>query len=544
MERKWWKEAVVYQIYPRSFKDSNGDGIGDLRGIIEKLDYLKELGVDIIWLTPIYKSPNDDNGYDIADYSQIMDEFGSMDDFNLLLEEVHKRGLRLILDLVINHTSDEHEWFVESRSSRDNPKRDYYIWRQPRDGKEPNNWLSRFSGPAWEYDEKTGEYYLHLFSKKQVDLNWRNPEVKKEIFRMIDWWLKKGIDGFRMDVINFIGKAEGLPDAKEPDDPESYINQGLVHEVLQDLHEEVISKYDVMTVGETPHVDLETIKLYVRKDRKELDMVFSFEHVELDDFTGDNFQKFKNLQQEGYSIIKEDGWVTQFLENHDQPRSVSKFADDKKYRSESAKMLATMLLTLPGTAYIYQGQEIGMTNVEFSSIDDYNDIRTRNKYKEEISKGRIREEVLKELQPVSRDNSRTPMQWNNSTNAGFSTGKPWLKVNPNYTEINVENQLRDPDSILNYYKKLLSFRKKYKALVYGSFQSLINNDPHLYTYLRKLDKQVIFVLLNNSRYREEFDPDILNFKKRRLLISNYTLDEDRVEKGVLHPYEARLYIVQ
>ncbi|NLM97563.1 MAG: alpha-glucosidase [Halanaerobiaceae bacterium] len=544
MDRKWWKEAVVYQIYPRSFKDSNGDGIGDLRGIIEKLDYLKDLGVDVIWLTPIYKSPNDDNGYDVADYYQVMDEFGSMDDFDLLLEEVHKRGLKLILDLVINHTSDEHEWFMESRSSRDNPRRDYYIWRKPRDGKEPNNWLSRFSGPAWEYDERTGEYYLHLFSRKQPDLNWENPRVKNEIFEMIDWWLKKGIDGFRMDVINFIGKAEGLPDAKEPDSPEHYANQPLVHEILKDLHEEVLSRYDIMTVGETPHVTPEIARLYVQKDRKELDMVFSFEHVYLKDFTGENFIHFKKLQQRWSSLIREGGWITQYLENHDQPRSVSKFGDDKRYRKESAKMLASMLLTLPGTVFIYQGQEIGMTNVEFSGIDDYNDIKTINKYREEISKGRKAEEVLKELQPVSRDNSRTPMQWNSSIHAGFTTGEPWLKVNTNYREINVENELRDPESVLNYYKKLLVLRKKYKALVYGSYQPMTDDDSEIYAYFRELEDTKLFILLNNSGCQKDFDPEMYNIKKSRLLISNYPLAEEGIGKNLLQPYEARLYIVE
>lgn len=544
MNRKWWKEAVVYQIYPRSFNDSKGDGIGDLQGIIEKLDYLKWLGIDVIWLNPIYQSPNDDNGYDISDYYNIMNELGTMADFDELLEEIHKRELNLVMDLVINHTSDEHDWFVESRSSRNNPKRDFYIWQKGKGGKEPNNWLSRFSGSAWEYDEKTGEYYLHLFSRKQPDLNWKNPEVKEEIFKMIDWWLKKGIDGFRMDVINFIGKADGLPDSKKTDSPEQYANQPLVHEVLQAMNREVLSNYDIMTVGETPFVTPEIGRLYVQEERQELDMIFHFEHVYLANFTGENFIKYKEIQKKWYDVIRKNGWNSQYLANHDQPRPVSKFGNDQKYRCESAKLLATMLMTLPGTPYIYQGEEIGMTNVKFSSIEDYNDIWTVNKYKEEIAKGRDPEVVLNELQPLSRDNSRTPMQWNSNQDAGFTSGTPWLKVNPNYKKINVEKALLAQDSVLNYYKKMISFRKEHATLVYGSYQPLMEDDQQIYAYIRKSNNESLLVILNNSILEKEFDWNQLELRERDLLIANLpTANKDKGEKTILRPYEARIYSI-
>src|SRR5690554_6544903 len=544
MNRKWWKEAVIYQVYPRSFKDSNGDGIGDLRGIIQKLDYIKWLGVDLIWLNPVYQSPNNDNGYDISDYYSIMEVFGSMGDFEELLNECHKRGLRLIMDLVINHTSDEHQWFIESCSSRDNPRRDFYIWCKPRAGKEPNNWLSRFSGPAWEYDERTGEYYLHLFSRKQPDLNWRNPEVKKETFEMMKWWLDKGIDGFRMDVINFIGKTEGLPDSRNPDSPEHFVNHPLTHKLLREMREEVLSNYDIMTVGETPHVTPESGKLYVKEERRELDMIFQFEHIELGSMEGESFLEFKRIQRNWYGIIEEGGWNSQYLENHDKPRAVSVFGNDREYYYESARMLASMLLTLPGTPYIYQGQEIGMTNVEFSSIEDYDDISTINKYREELARGRDPETVLKELQPVSRDNVRTPMQWSADKNAGFSTRAPWLKVNPNYREINVEKQRNAPDSILHYYRKLLALRKKHPALIYGSYCPLSDDDYQLYVYTREYEGERILVVLNNSIEEESFEfADSLS-GERELLTASYPVDENKeynMKSVELRPYEARIY---
>jgi oligo-1,6-glucosidase len=397
MKRQWWKEAVVYQIYPRSFKDSNGDGIGDINGIISKLDYLKELGVDVIWLSPVYKSPNDDNGYDISDYRDIMDEFGTMDDWERLLEEMHNRGLKLIMDLVVNHSSDEHAWFVESRKSKDNPYRDYYIWRPGQDGKEPNNWESNFSGSAWQYDEATGEYYLHLFSKKQPDLNWENPKLRQEIYDMMKFWLDKGIDGFRMDVINFISKEEGLPDAPNPEGKKYvsggryFMNGPKIHDYLQKMNREVLSKYDVMTVGEMPGVTVEEAKLYTSENRKEVNMVFQFEHVDLDSGPGGKWDlkplQLKNLKEnitKWQKGLEKEGWNSLYLNNHDQPRMVSRFGNDRKYRVESAKMLATFLHMLKGTPYIYQGEEIGMTNVQFESIDDYKDIETLNMYREKV----------------------------------------------------------------------------------------------------------------------------------------------------------------
>ncbi len=544
MNKNWWKEVVVYQIYPRSFKDSNGDGIGDLQGIIEKLDYLTELGIDVLWLSPIYQSPNDDNGYDIADYQAIMDEFGTMEDFDRLLTKAHQRGLRIIMDLVINHTSDEHPWFLESRSSKDNPKRDYYIWRPPINGKEPNNWLSRFSGSAWERDEKTGEYYLHLYSRKQPDLNWRNPRVKEEIFAMIKWWLDKGIDGFRMDVINLIGKAEGLHDSVRPDSSERWANQPLTHQILREMNQELLSKYDIMTIGETPFVNPEIGSLYVRKEREELNMIFHFEHVTLPDLSGENLLKFKHIQQKWYSLINHQGWLSQYLANHDQPRPVSKYGDDREYHQQSAKLLATMLLTLPGTPFIYQGEEIGMTNVAFQAIEDYNDIRMLNQYKEEVGRGSNPAEVFKKLQPLSRDNSRTPMQWDDTANAGFTTGTPWLRVNPNYREINVRAARAKADSILHYYQQLITFRKNNWPLIYGDYILLLEEDTRVYCYLRKYQAQLILVVLNFSGEEVSVTPELaIPLAGFKPLFGNYSLPKScaKIDTICLLPYEARVY---
>lgn len=544
MNKKWWKEVVVYQIYPRSFKDSNGDGIGDLQGIIEKLDYLTELGIDVLWLSPIYKSPNDDNGYDIADYQVIMDEFGTMEDFDRLLTKAHQRGLRVIMDLVINHTSDEHPWFIESRSSGDNPKRDYYIWRPPINGKEPNNWLSRFSGSAWEWDQKTGEYYLHLFSKKQPDLNWRNPRVKEEIFAMIKWWLDKGIDGFRMDVINLIGKAEGLHDSVRPGSSERWANQPLTHQILREMNQELLSKYDIMTIGETPFVNPEIGSLYVRKEREELNMIFHFEHVALPDLSGENLLKFKHIQQKWYSLINNQGWLSQYLANHDQPRPVSKYGDDREYHQQSAKLLATMLLTLPGTPFIYQGEEIGMTNVAFQAIEDYNDISMLNQYKEEVGRGSKPAEVFKKLQPLSRDNSRTPMQWDDTANAGFTTGTPWLRVNPNYREINVRAARAKADSIFHYYQQLISFRKNNWPLIYGDYIPLLEEDTRVYCYLRKYQAQLILVVLNFSDEEVSVTPELaIPLAGFKPLFGNYSLLKScvKIDTICLLPYETRVY---
>lgn len=447
MKRAFWKEAVVYQIYPRSFQDSNGDGIGDLRGILSRLDYLQKLGVDVVWLSPVYKSPNDDNGYDISDYEDIMDEFGTMRDWEELLAGLHERGMKLMMDLVINHSSDEHAWFAESRSSKDNPYRDYYIWRPGGpDGALPNNWSSIFSGPAWELDETTGEYYLHLFSRKQPDLNWDNPKLREALYKMIAFWLDKGVDGLRMDVINLISKVEGLPSVQHEDlapgeltgGGEYYMNGPRVHEYLQEMNREVLSRYDVMTVGETPGATVEDAILYTGEDRHELQMVFQFEHMDVDSGQGGKWnvvpwtlKGLRDILHKWQVGLADKGWNSLYLNNHDQPRMVSRFGNDGKYRVQSAKMLATLLHTLKGTPYIYQGEEIGMTNVKFSGLEDYKDIEILNMYREKVTEGgEDHDTILQAIHAKGRDNARTPMQWDASANAGFTTGTPWLKLNP------------------------------------------------------------------------------------------------------------------
>ncbi|ADL08476.1 glycoside hydrolase family 13 protein [Thermosediminibacter oceani] len=553
MNRKWWKEAVVYQIYPRSFYDSNGDGIGDLRGIIQKLDYLKELGVDAIWLNPVYKSPNADNGYDVSDYYDIMDEFGTMADFDELLQEAHRRGMKLIMDLVVNHTSDEHKWFIESRSSKHSPYRDYYIWREGQNGREPNNWVSIFGGPAWEYDERTGEYYLHLFAVKQPDLNWENPRLRKEIYEMINWWLKKGIDGFRLDAINLISKVEGLPDDPNPQGerfPGSrfYLNGPKVHDYLHEMYREAFSKYDIMTVGEIPGVTPEIGRLYVDEDREELNMIIHFELMDLDCGSGGKWDvvpwkltDFKKIMYNWYKGLKYKGWVALYLNNHDQPRMVSRFGNDGRYRVQSAKMLATLLHTWQGTPFIYQGEEIGMTNVAFDSIEDYRDIETLNWYNEKVKGGYDPERLMKAIHARSRDNARTPMQWNSGPNAGFTTGIPWIKVNPNYREINVENALKDPDSVFYYYKKLIELRKKHPAIVYGDVNMILEDDENIFAYTRTLDDDKLLVVLNFFENEVEFVlSDEVEFRDYKLLLSNYPVEGD-LKRTILKPYEARVY---
>jgi oligo-1,6-glucosidase len=560
MKKHWWKAAVVYQIYPRSFKDSNGDGIGDIQGIISKLDYLKDLGVDVIWLSPVYKSPNDDNGYDISDYRDIMDEFGTMADWEELLAEIHKRGMKLIMDLVVNHTSDEHPWFIESRKSKDNPYRNYYIWRPGKDGKEPNNWESCFSGSAWEYDETTGEYYLHLFSKKQPDLNWENPKLRQEVYDMMKFWLDKGIDGFRMDVINFISKVPDLPDAPNPEGKkyvsgsQFFMNGPRIHEFLQEMNREVLSKYDVMTVGEMPGVTVEEAKLYTGEDRNEVNMVFQFEHVDLDSGPNGKWDlrplKLKDLKksftkwQKGLEGV---GWNSLYLNNHDQPRMVSRFGNDQEYRVESAKMLATFLHMLQGTPYIYQGEEIGMTNVRFDSIDDYKDIETLNMYREKvIENGEDPQKVMEAIYAKGRDNARTPFQWDDSENAGFTTGTPWIKVNPNYKEINAKQAVEDPNSIYHYYRKLIQLRKQYPIVVYGSYDIILPEHEQIYAYTRTYKNEKLLVILNFSADQPIFElPKDITFKTKELLISNYDMnDEETIETFTLKPYEARVYLLK
>jgi len=555
MEKVKWKEAVVYQIYPRSFKDSNGDGIGDLRGIIEKLDYLKELGVDVVWLSPVYKSPNDDNGYDISDYRAIMDEFGTMEDWEALRDGLHARGIKLIMDLVVNHSSDEHAWFVASRSSKDNPYRDYYWWRPGKpDGREPNNWLSFFGGSAWQYDETTGEYYLHLFSRKQPDLNWENPKVRREVYDMMRWWLDRGVDGFRMDVINCISKVEGLPDAGSERygwGGQFFMDGPRVHEFLQEMHREVLRHYDVMTVGETPGVTLEEARKYTDPARNELNMVFQFEHMDVDSGPGGkwdirpwNLVELKKILNKWQLGMQGVGWNSLYLNNHDQPRLVSRFGDEGKYRKESAKMLATMLHTMQGTPYIYQGEEIGMTNVRFPSIDDYKDIETLNMYRERVIEGgEDQGKVLKAIHAKGRDNARTPMQWDDSPQAGFTTGEPWIKVNPNYTEINVKEAMADPDSIFHYYRKLIALRKQNEIMVYGEFVPLMEEHPQIYAYMRVLGEERWLVLLNFLGTECAFDlPDEVTFADAGLVIGNYKDGNQPLTRTVrLRPYEARVY---
>ncbi|ERI91566.1 oligo-1,6-glucosidase [Clostridiales bacterium oral taxon 876 str. F0540] len=552
MNKKWWKEGVVYQIYPRSFKDSNGDGIGDIRGIIEKLDYIKDLGANIIWLCPVYKSPNDDNGYDISDYRNIMEEFGTMADFDELLNEMHKREIRLVMDLVVNHSSDENKWFVESRKSKDNPYRDYYIWREGKEGSPPNNWGSFFSGSAWKYDETTGEYFMHLFSEKQPDLNWENEKVRYEVYNMMKFWFDKGIDGFRMDVINLISKVPGFPDGHKGK-KDIYgngfplvANGPRVHEYLQEMNREVLSRYDIMTVGETPGVDPETAKLYVNEDRKELNMLFQFELMDIDSGNGKwdirpwKLTNFKNIMYKWYEALKEQGWNSLFLNNHDQPRLVSRFGNDKEYRVESAKMLATFIHTWQGTPYIYQGEEIGMTNVRFD-ISEYRDIEIINMFKEKTEQGVSKEELMKSIYAKGRDNARTPMQWDTSENAGFTTGTPWLRVNPNYKEINTEKALRDKDSIFYYYQKLINLRKKHQVIVYGDINMLLEEDENIFAYTRKFENERILVVLNFFDKEVEFTiPTEFEINNAKVLISNYEIHE-LMDKFVLKPYEARVY---
>ncbi|UCZ54408.1 alpha-glucosidase [Bacillus shivajii] len=557
--KQWWKESVVYQIYPRSFNDSNGDGIGDLQGIIEKLDYLKKLGIDVIWLSPVYKSPNDDNGYDISDYQDIMDEFGTMADWEELLKEVHNRGMKLIMDLVVNHSSDEHAWFAESRKSKDNKYRDYYIWHPGKeDGSEPNNWESAFSGSAWQYDELTGEYYLHLFSKKQPDLNWENPTLRQEVYDMMRWWLDKGIDGFRMDVINFISKEPGLPDAPNPHGKkyvsggEYFMNGPRIHEFLHEMYGKALKDYEVMTVGEMPGVDPEEAVKYTNETREELNMVFQFEHVDLDSGPGGKWDlrplklsDLRNNLTKWQKALENEGWNSLYMNNHDQPRMVSRFGNDREYRLESAKMLATLLHMMKGTPYVYQGEEIGMTNVCFDSIEEYEDIETLNMYKEKRAEGVSHEEIMKSIYVKGRDNARTPVQWDDTDHAGFTTGTPWLKVNPNYKDINAEKALEDPNSIFYYYQKLIDLRHNNDIVVYGSFDLLLYNHEEIFAYKRELGDETLLVYCNFYGNEPTVDlPVEVKGQERELFICNYDIQDVHADTFTLKPYEARVYRIK
>ena len=550
MEKKWWKESVVYQIYPKSFKDSNGDGVGDIRGIIQKLDYLKELGVNVLWISPMLESPQDDNGYDISDYRRIYKEYGTMEDYEELLSEAHKRDIRILMDLVVNHTSDEHNWFVESRKSKDNPYRDYYIWKDPVNGKEPNNWGGAFGGSAWEYDPQTQMYYLHLFSKKQPDLNWENEKVRQEVYDMMTFWCEKGIDGFRMDVISMISKDQTFPDGEMNNslygDFGPYCVHGpRVHEFLQEMNREVLSKYDIMTVGETSGVTIEEAQKYAGEAGNELNMVFQFEHV--DNGSGDygkwttekyDFKEFKRIMIKWQEELQGKAWNSLFLGNHDQPRSVSRFGNDNPaYRETSAKMLATCLHMMQGTPYVYQGEELGMTNVYFDILEDYRDIESINFFTELTEAGLMTPEyMMKCLMLRSRDNARTPMQWDDSAQAGFTDGESWIKVNPNYKEINAAQQLEDPNSIFHYYQKLIRLRKEKDIIVYGEFEPIYRDDEQIFAYIRRQKQEKLLTVCNFSDKNAEMEiPE--EFKGAECLITNLdrTVFEGRI---VLKPYEA------
>lgn len=542
MERKWWHSSVVYQIYPRSFNDSNGDGIGDINGIREKLDYLKELGIDVIWLSPVYKSPNDDNGYDISDYCDIMDEFGTMDDMEKLLKEANEKGIKILMDLVVNHTSDEHKWFIEAKKSKDNKFRNYYIWRDPVNGHEPNNLGSCFSGSAWQYDESTDQYYLHLFSKKQPDLNWENENVRNEVYKMMNFWIDKGIGGFRMDVIDLIGKV-----------PDEMItgNGPKLHDYLQEMNKAALEGHDLLTVGETWGATPEIAKLYSNPKRKELSMVFQFEHIGLDQIEGKekwdvkplDLLDLKKVLSKWQTELEGEGWNSLFWNNHDLPRIVSRWGNDREYRVESAKMLATLLHGMKGTPYIYQGEELGMTNVRFEDINEYNDIETLNMYKDRISKGYSHDEIMASIYAKGRDNARTPMQWDSTENAGFTTGNPWLAVNKNYKFINAEDCLQDKDSIFYHYKKLIDIRKHNDTIIYGDYKLLLPEDKNVFVYSRKLNGDKIVVVCNF--YDKEVN---LNFKEDfnnvEILLSNYKDSSIFMKDLKLRPYEAIMYRVK
>lgn len=551
MEKRWWKESVVYQIYPRSFCDSNGDGIGDLNGITGKLDYLKELGIDVIWLSPVYKSPNDDNGYDISDYQAIMDEFGTMEDFDRMLATAHEKGIKIMMDLVVNHTSDEHKWFIESRKSTDNPYRDYYIWRPAKeDGSLPNNWGSCFSGPAWEYDKTTDMYFLHLFSKKQPDLNWDNPAVRQDVFDMMNWWLKKGVDGFRMDVISLISKEPGLPDKEPGINGYATFNVSAngphVHEYLQEMRQKALNNADTITVGECSGVTLEEAKKYARSDEKELNMVFQFEHMDVDsdEKAGKwttrkmdlrNLKKILTRWQKGLQDI---AWNSLYWENHDQPRSVSRFGNDSdEYREISAKMLATCIHMMQGTPYVYQGEELGMTNCPFNTLDNFRDLESINAFHELTEQGKMTEEdMMAAIGYKGRDNARTPMQWDDSAYAGFSTATPWIMVNPNYTKINARDQINREDSVFKYYQKLIKLRHESELIVYGTYDLILDDDKDIYAYIRTLGDKKLIVYCNFSENTREVElPE--EFTNGKVLISNYS-DAKVNHKITLRPYEA------
>ena len=555
-EKKWWKEAVVYQIYPRSFKDSNGDGIGDINGIREKLDYLKLLGIDVIWLSPVYQSPNDDNGYDISDYQEIMTEFGTLSDFDLLIKEAHEREIKIVMDLVVNHSSDEHKWFIESKKRKDNPYRDYYIWKEGKKGQVPNNWGACFGGSAWEYDETTDSYYLHMFSKKQPDLNWENEKVRQEVFDMMTWWGERGVDGFRMDVITMISKDQRFPDGKQlPNSPYGdfgpYVNNGpRVHEFLKEMNQKVISKFDWLTVGEGAGAEVQDAIDYAGFDRDELNMIFTFEHVNIGQSEygkwsdgSFNLVELKKVLTKWQVGLEGKAWNSLYWDNHDQPRAVSRFGNDSpRYREISAKMLATCLHFMKGTPYIYQGEELGMTNCKCTSFDEFKDIEIRNAYKEYVNTGILsKDQMLSFVNAVGRDNARFPMQWDDTVNAGFTTGTPWIKVNENYSEINAARQVGDEHSVFSYYKELIRLRHTLPVMVYGIYEVVDIEHPKVFAYTRTLEGEKLFVVCN-------FTEEILEYKlsqgftgTEEVINSNYEDSRIHGDSIQLRPYEAKVF---
>lgn len=549
MKKQWWKEAVCYQVYPRSFKDSNGDGIGDINGITEKLDYLKDLGIDVIWISPIYDSPNDDNGYDISDYQNIMSDFGTMEDFDRLLIETHNRDMKLIMDLVVNHTSDEHPWFIESRSSVDSEYRDWYIWQDGKEGKEPNNWASIFEGSAWELDPVSNQYYFHTFSRKQPDLNWDNQKMRQSIYNMINWWLDKGIDGFRVDAISHIKKSFDKGDIDNPDNLDyvpsftRHMNQPGIQEYLEEIKEETFSKYDIMTVGEANGVTIEDSYEWVGEEVGKFNMVFQFEHLKLWEIHDKrlNILKYKNVLNAWQVGLHNKGWNALFIENHDRPRIPSTWGSEN-YRYESATAHGAVYFLQQGTPFIYQGQEIGMTNFPFKDISEFDDVHAKNIYNVELANGRNADDIIADLQSNSRDNSRTPMQWDASENAGFTNGTPWLKVNPNYKAINVEKELNDENSILNFYKKMIKFKKSHEIATYGDFKLIYPEDKNVFAYARTLNDELFYVIGNLTSNNVKVSDSQIEFDSSDIVLNNYDIESHRRQKTLdLKPFEVRVY---
>ncbi|MGM0524430.1 MAG: alpha,alpha-phosphotrehalase [Bacillota bacterium] len=553
MHEPWWKTSVVYQIYPKSFNDTTGSGTGDIEGVIEKLDYLKELGVDVLWLTPIYDSPQKDNGYDIRDYYSIFHEYGTMEDVDRLLDEAHKRELKVIFDIVVNHTSTEHKWFVESKKSKDNPYRDFYIWKDPKDGKEPTNWESKFGGNAWQYDEATGQYYLHLFDVTQADLNWENEAVRDHVYEMMNYWVDKGVDGFRLDVINLISKNQDFPEDAS-DGRKFYTDGPKIHKYLKDMHQQVFKDKDLITVGEMSSTSIDNCVKYTHPDRDELSMTFSFHHLKVDYPNGEKWTKapfdldaLKTILTDWQVGMHEGGgWNALFWCNHDQPRVVSRFGSEGKYHTRSAKMLATTLHMMQGTPYIFQGEEFGMTNPNFETIDDYRDVESLNTYRIMTERGVSKEEVLDILKQKSRDNARTPMQWNSSAHAGFTNGTPWIDVARNYEDINAEKALKDQDSIFYYYQRLIQLRKSEPIITDGKYRLILASDSDIFAYVRETDNEQLVVL--NNFYDKEVTYDLTEegifAKVADVLISNMDDQQGSAETGVLRPYESVVYHIK